>query len=456
MFHVKHSLGDTIAAIVTPLGVGGVGMVRVSGSLSIVVAGKIIRNFPSKVESNRIYHGWVVDGGKLIDEVLYFYMRAPKSYTGEDVVEVCGHGGIVVLQRILDVIIRAGARLAERGEFTLRAFLNGKIDLAQAEAVLGLIQARTERGVEAAAAQLGGRLSREISALRERILHMLAEVEAEIDFPEDVEQINLDEIAATLFSCISEVDRLLSAANYGRILREGVRTVIVGKPNVGKSSLLNALLGEERAIVTDMPGTTRDTIEETLSIEGFPFTIVDTAGIRHPKDKAEEFGVERARREMLSSDLFLLVFDGSQPLEEDDLRLLEEAQRKNGIIVLNKLDLGCRISLNGFGKSLRVHKISALTGHGVEDLKQGMLDHILEDKVVVGEPIGIFNARQKECLLRACESLNRALSLIRSGSIDERLASDLRGAVVALGEVSGEEVSEEIIKTIFEKFCVGK
>lgn len=456
MFHVKHSLDDTIAAIITPQGVGGVGVVRISGDLAVGILGKIIKDFPAKTEPLRMYHSWLFFGDRAIDEVLYCYFKAPSSYTGEDVAEISCHGGPLVLREALEQILSCGARLAERGEFTKRAFLNGRIDLTRAEAVLDLISARTRRGIEAAAAQLGGRLSDQVRDLRGRLIGILSEIEAGIDFPDDVDGSEQPGLISRLVEILSAIDELLQTADAGKLIREGARMAIVGKPNVGKSSLLNVLLGEDRAIVTEFPGTTRDTIEEVININGFPVVVVDTAGIRHPRDMAEVFGVERARKEAEASDVVMVVLDCSSKLTAEDEMVLNETRHARRLLVLNKVDLGNALNLNGFGGSNPQFKVSAVTGQGISELRTGIFDLVVGGGEIKGADGAYINSRHREGMMRARESVLKATDSCQQGLPCDFTAIDLKGAIVALGEVSGESVSEEVVNSIFERFCVGK
>lgn len=456
MFHVKHSADDTIAAIATPPGVGGVGVVRISGDQSIRVAEQIIRDFPKNIIPQRVYHSWIACNGKPVDEVLYYFMKAPNSYTGEDVVEISGHGGAAVLREVLGLIVSAGARIADRGEFTRRAFLNGKVDILRAEAVLDLISARTGRGVEAAVGQLGGGLSSLINGLRSELVNILSEIEASIDFPDDVEEIGRASLRERIEGYLGEVDRLIETAEGGHLLREGLRMAIAGRPNVGKSSLLNALLGEDRAIVTDVPGTTRDTIEEVVNVNGLPVVVIDTAGIRHPRDKAEEFGVARARKEIGAADIVLVVLDASGELSDEDKMILGEARAVKHILALNKIDLGIRLSLNGWAGDGPSFQVSALRGDGVENLRKGIFDFVVGHQGLEGAGGVFINLRHKECLIRTREGLLRAIDSCSRNMPSDFVAIDIKGAIVALSEMSGEEVSEEVINSIFERFCVGK
>jgi tRNA modification GTPase len=373
---------DTIAAIATPVGVGGVGIVRVSGSSAkAILSNLFVSSNGTDIESHRMLHGWLLDPEckARVDQGLACFMQAPKSYTGEDVVEFYCHGGITVVQRVLHLAVRAGARLAQGGEFTKRAFLNGKIDLTQAEAVLELVKARTEEGAGFAVRQLEGRLSKVVSVIRESLIAMLAELEGLIDFPDDLPEIDYKTLLKRVKQHIEEIEGLIESADSSRMYREGLATVIVGKPNVGKSSLLNALLDEDRAIVTDIPGTTRDSIEETINANGLPLRVIDTAGIRHPRDRAEEFGVERTERELESADFVVIVLDGSGSLDSLDEMVISKARGKRGVVVLNKADLGVQVNmkeLESRAGGLKQHKTSALYGEGINELKKGLLDCI--------------------------------------------------------------------------------
>jgi tRNA modification GTPase len=459
---VKHAADDTIAAIATPLGVGGVGVVRVSGERAKEVLARVFTCLNgTRVESHRMLHGWLVDPktGLKIDEALACLMRSPRSYTGEDVVEFYCHGGLPVVQRALELALDSGARLAQKGEFTKRAYLSGKMDLAQAEAVLDLVNAQTAHGAGFAVRQLEGKLSNIVKGIRSGLVDMLAELEAQIDFPDDVAELNYDQFVQRVGGTIQKIDKLLASAGSGRIYREGLPTVIIGKPNVGKSSLLNTLLGEERVIVAELPGTTRDAIEETVSVHGMPLRIIDTAGIRHPKDRAEEFGVERAQKELDAADFTLVVIDASAELDGLDKMVLDRASGKHTVLVLNKIDLGVGINLNELGELVNgspIFKVSALTGEGVEELKEGVFKYIQSHLGDPFEEAVVINARHKECLVRAKASLERASRSASQVMPADFITIGLRGAVVALGEVAGEQVSEEVINTIFERFCVGK
>lgn len=459
---MKHSPYDTISAIATPLGPGGVGVIRVSGDKAKSVFSRLfISSNGADAVSHKMLPGWLVDpgSGDKVDKVLACFMQAPKSYTGEDVVEFYCHGGMALSQKILDVTLASGARLATRGEFTKRAFLNGKLDLAQAEAVLDLVQAQTSEGAGFAVRQLEGRLSKTVSETRRKLVNTLAELEAIIDFPEDLPGLNYNAFIRKLMGHIEEIQALLMSAASGRVYRKGLASVIVGKPNVGKSCLLNALLEEERAIVTDIPGTTRDSIEETINVNGLPLRLIDTAGIRHPKDRAEEFGVERAERELSAADFVLTVIDASERLDELDKAIINKASEKVGVVVLNKVDLGIKVDLSGLEwqtKGLPLFKTSALYGQGIRELKLGIFENVRSRFGLPGTDAVVINARHKECLERAREALRKTIESSKTRQQVDFLTIDLKDAIVALGEVTGELVSDEVINAIFDQFCVGK
>jgi tRNA modification GTPase len=459
---VKHLLDDTIAAIATPPGVGGVGIVRVSGPQSLnILRSLFVSSIGSKIESHRMLHGWLINPKtrNRIDEIMSCYMKGPKSFTGEDVVEFYCHGGSTILKNALSIILENGTRLAEKGEFSKRAFLSGRLDLAQAEAILDLISANGSAGAGYALQQLEGKLSKQVSEVRQRLLERMSELEVAIDFSEDVGELDHIAFSNKLSSDLGAIEKWLSTYDAGRMYRNGIATAIIGKPNVGKSSLLNALLGEDRAIVSELPGTTRDSIEESVGVGELVLKIVDTAGLRHPKDRVEEFGVSRTRRELQSSELALVVLDGSAPIDGLDSSVFAEIKGKNAIIIINKSDLPSRIDKAKLKHSLTgpsCFNVSALTGKGILELKYGIYNMLVKNAGPEPDSSVLINARHRECLLEAKNGLSGAILATKEGRPAEIVAIDLKEAIIALGKVTGEVVSEEVINAIFEQFCVGK
>lgn len=455
-----YSLDDTIAAISTPIGEGGIGIVRMSGPEVLPIVEKIFAwgrgKRPGALRSFRLHYGHIFDpeSGEVIDEVLVSYMRAPHTYTRQDVVEINCHGGIVPLRRVLELVLREGARLASPGEMTLRAFLNGRIDLAQAEAVLDIVRARTEDSLRVALCQLEGHLSGEIHAIRARLLEVLAYLEASIDFVED--EIPFRDIVPDLEEATIRLQKLLSEADRGLIYRQGVRTAIIGRPNVGKSSLLNALLRTSRAIVTPIPGTTRDTLEETLNLRGVPLVLVDTAGIAATDDLVERLGIERSRQALSQADLALMVVDGSEPLAEADREIAALIGDKAAILVINKIDLPRALNGVDFLPHAPRVEISALRGDGLDALEESILERIFGGEVWASEAPLVSNPRHKSALHRALEHVQAARRAHREELPDDFITIDLRAAVNALGEITGETVREDLLETIFANFCIGK
>lgn len=455
---------DTIAAISTPLGEGGIGVIRMSGKAAIAIAdalfvspskGKKLKDLPS----HTVHYGHIYDPEtqEPVDEVLVTLMRAPKSYTREDVVEISSHGGFISLKRILDLVLKGGARLAEPGEFTKRAFLNGRIDLSQAEAVIDIIQSRTELSHKVAVRQLEGRLSQKVRAIRDALKHLTALVEASIDFSEeDIEVISPEALDSGIGEALESIDFLIETAEEGQILREGLSLVIVGKPNVGKSSLLNVLLEEERAIVTPIPGTTRDVIEESLNLKGVPVRLLDTAGIRNTEDPVEVQGVLRSKNLLEKADLVLWVLDSSSPLTQEDLDILELVKEKKVLGVLNKIDLPSKIGKEEAGQLLAGIpwvKISAKEKSGIETLKDLIFEMVVKTPV---ESVWVTNIRHKNALIKAQQSLLKARESIAQRMSGEFIAVDLRAALDSLGEIIGETTTEDILTEIFSTFCIGK
>jgi len=455
---------DTIAAIATNLGESGISIIRVSGDKALKIVSSIFKGKNDKklddIKTYTMRYGFIIDKdtGETLDEVIVSYMKGPRSFTAEDTVEINCHGGVIVTKRILEEVIKAGARIAEPGEFTKRAFLNGRIDLSQAEAVIDIIRAKTELSAKSALEQSNGKISREIKELRHGLLEIIASIEATVDYPEDdLEEVTSEKAKAQVEDILKSVEALLNSADEGKILREGLNTVIVGKPNVGKSSLLNALLMESRAIVTEVPGTTRDIIEEYISIDGIPIKIVDTAGIRETEDVVERIGVEKSREKIESADLVVLVLDASRKIDEEDKEVIEFIKDKKYIVLLNKTDLELQIDKDSI-KDLNsdyIIEISAKTGEGLDKFKQVIKELFFRGEVTAKE-VMITNARHKEALIRTRESLISAIGALDNTFAIDLASIDLRNAWRSLGEINGDTVEEDIIDTIFSKFCLGK
>lgn len=456
---------DTIAAISTPPGEGGIGIVRLSGPEALAIASRIfVPRRPRDLRQSpgfRMYLGMIVDGagGRPVDEVLVSVMRAPRSYTGEDVVEINCHGGMVPVRRTLELVLREGARLAGPGEFTRRAFLHGRIDLAQAEAVLDVIRARTRAGLELAVRQIEGKLSRRIQEAEQELIGIMASLEASIDFPLEVDEPEGGELLRRLADLRAQLEELIRGSSQGRILREGIKVAIVGRPNVGKSSLLNGLLGEERAIVTEVPGTTRDLISEAANIRGIPVELVDTAGIRETADLVEQLGVERSRQALAQADVVLLVVDGSQGADAADAQLAAAVGDRPGILVYNKMDLvgGDKPEAGDWLPSgWRQVYTSAKEGWGLEELQAMIAEMVLGGEVSPGTEVLVTRARHQAALEKAVRALEQGEETVQAKLPLDLLAVDLRAAREALGEITGSTVDEEVLDRIFQDFCVGK
>jgi len=449
---------DTIAAISTPLGEGGIGIVRVSGPQALPILRQLYvdrRRLPvARFTSHRLHYGFIVDPAtaETVDEVLVSYMRAPHTYTREDVVEINCHGGPLPLQRTLELTLAVGARLAQPGEMTLRAFLNGRLDLAQAEAVLDVIRAKTEAGLRVAMRGLGGQLSAQVKELRARLMDALAYLTALIDFPED--EVEAQDIFCTLQDGLTVLAGLLATADAGIIYRQGVRAAIVGRPNVGKSSLLNCLLRDNRAIVTSVPGTTRDTLEEVVNIRGVPFVLIDTAGIRESDDLVERLGVERSRTALERADVALAVVDVSESLTIQDRAVLSLLNGKPAVVVANKVDRGAVAKLSD--PRWPVIYTSTVTGQGLADLERIMVEKALGGEVSSSDALLVSNPRHKDALHRASQHLAGAIESLRSAMPADFVSIDLTAAINCLGEITGETVGEDLLETIFSNFCVGK
>ncbi len=461
-------MNDTISAVSTPRGEGGIGIVRLSGSSSIHIIKRIFQSKRdgssiSDVETHTLTYGHIInpETGDRIDEVLVSIMRAPGTYTREDVVEINCHGGSVPLSRILELTLQMGARLAEPGEFTKRAFLNGRIDLAQAEAVADIIRARTDLSLKVAVSQLEGRLSHKVNQLRTDLIDLLASVEASIDFPdEDLDFLPSTGIIVSIKSVLVRVEELLSTAEDGKVITEGLRGVIIGKPNVGKSSLFNALLKEERAIVTSIPGTTRDAIQEFINLDGVPLELTDTAGLHHADDVIEIESMERTRVHLDNADLLLLVLDASQPLTDDDRELITLVSDRRAVVALNKIDLPKCLN-SGDLQELRMHDksviaVSATEETGLQELRSAIRNVAIHNAQVSADAVFVTRIRHKDALRRARESLQYAAESAKGDMAPELIAVDLRGTLKGLGEIVGETASEEILDQIFSKFCIGK
>jgi|LSQX01.1.fsa_nt_gb tRNA modification GTPase len=460
---------DTIAAISTALGEAGIGIIRISGNEAINIADQVFRGKGKKqlteLPGFTVRYGKIVDSeGTTIDEALALVMRAPNSYTGEDVVEFQCHGGVVVMQKILDLLLSLGARLAEPGEFTKRAFLNGRMDLSQAEAVIDIIRSKTDRSLGVAVQQLEGSLSRRIQSLREKLYDLIVQVEAAIDFPEDdIPEIGLETMKTVLLDVLAEITKLIETADNGKVLREGIKTVITGKPNVGKSSLLNRLLDENRALVTDIPGTTRDIIEEVLNINGIPLRLIDTAGIRDSEDRVEQLGVQRALELVDEADLILHVLDISRELESEDIQLLTKLKERKRILIINKVDLPRQwdsrsylLSSGYIDEQVPVVEIS-LTEDKLDPLLDCIVGLIMGGLVQIERENAIITrSRHKHALAEAKQDLEQALETLDQGLPIDLISIGLNGALEHLGEITGETVRENIIERIFAQFCIGK
>ncbi|WP_414698250.1 tRNA uridine-5-carboxymethylaminomethyl(34) synthesis GTPase MnmE [Peptacetobacter sp. AB845] len=457
-------IDDTIAAIATAPGEGGIGIIRISGPKSLEVAeeiffsmsGKKISEYPART----LIFGNIKDGDKKIDEVLVAYMKGPNSYTAEDVIEINCHGGFISVKRILELVLSKDVRLAEAGEFTKRAFLNGRIDLSQAEAVIDVINAKTDKAHEVAENQLDGSLSNRIREFRDKVTELLAQVEVAIDYPEeDIEFIAYTTLEEKTRELNKDIKKLYETSESGKIFREGLKTVIVGKPNVGKSSLLNSILGENRAIVTDIPGTTRDVIEEFVNIKGIPLKIVDTAGIRETDDVVEKIGVEKSMASFDTADLIIMVVDSSSELSEEDREILEKVQGKETIILLNKTDLPQVIDEEEVKKYVNeenIIKISALHNEGIEDVHDRIEAMVYKGDIKSSSNVIITNSRHKDALYRAMKSAEDAMRAIEDRMPLDFVEVDLKNIWDYLGYINGDTVSEDLLDNIFHNFCIGK
>lgn len=457
---------STIAAISTAPAIGGIGIVRMSGKNCFEVLEKIFKpKNPETIENitgYRIKYGTIVnpETNRVVDEVLVSYFKCPKSYTAENMCEINSHGGIVVLREILELCLKNGAELAKPGEFTERAFLNGRIDLTQAEAIIDIINAKSTREAQESANQLEGYLSRKINEIREKIMDIMVNIEANIDYPEyDVEEVSNKDAENKLKEIENELIKLSKTFENGKILKEGVKIAIIGSPNAGKSSLLNSMLKEERAIVTDIAGTTRDIIEEQISIEGIPFKVIDTAGIRDAKDKIEQIGIEKSKKAANEADVILAVFDSSVPLNDEDREILNLLKHKKSIIVLNKTDL--KQIVNNECKEIQdvkteVINISLKNNEGLEKIYESLVKMFNLNQINLDNELTITNIRHQELINKAIESTRMALNDLNNSMPIDIISINIKEILEHLGEITGDNVSEDIIKSIFAKFCLGK
>ena len=455
---------DTIAAVATAMAPSGIGIVRISGPGAVAVADRLYRGKKKEkrlenMKSHTIHYGWIVEQEQVLDEVLVMLMRGPHSYTGEDTVEIDCHGGVLAVKRVLEAAVHAGARLAEPGEFTKRAFLNGRIDLSQAEAVMDVISAKSEYALQSSVSQLQGSVSRAVKEIREKLLYEIAFIESALDDPEHV---SLDGYPERLKEIVRKekvrIEKLLKSADDGKLLQEGIKTVILGKPNAGKSSLLNLLVGEEKAIVTEIAGTTRDVLEEQITLGGISLRMLDTAGIRSTADKVEQIGVERAKEHAKDADLILYVVDASVPLDENDAQIMELLRGRKTILLLNKSDLQTMIPAEELTERVNapVLNISAREETGLEELETMIKEMFFQGEISFNDEVYITNLRQKQALKDALESLKLVENSIEAGMPEDFFSIDLMNAYERLGSMIGESVGEDLVNEIFSKFCTGK
>lgn len=457
-------MDTTIAAISTAMSASGIGIVRISGEDAMNVIARIYRSKNGRknikeVKTHTIHYGYIYDGDETVDEVLVMVMRGPKTYTGEDTVEIDCHGGVYAMKRVLETVLKNGAQVAEPGEFTKRAFLNGRLDLSQAEAVMDVIQAKSEVALKSSVQQLKGSVLRAVKEIRGKLLHHIAYIETALDDPE---HFDLEGYPQELLEVAEEqkkkVQKLLSSADDGKMIQEGIRTVILGKPNAGKSSLLNFLVGEDRAIVTEIAGTTRDTLEEYISLHGISLRIIDTAGIRETEDVVEKIGVEKARQMAEKADLILYVVDSSQPLDENDQEIMELLRGRKSIVIYNKTDLDSAVDMGSLKEKTgsQVIPVSVVEETGVEELEKAIREMFFQGEISFDDEVYITNARHKAALGEAEKSLEMVTESIEAGMPEDFFSIDLMGAYEALGRILGESLGEDLVNEIFSKFCVGK
>ena len=457
---------DTIAAIATAYGEGGIGIIRLSGEESKPILDKIFvpkdYQYKESIVNRRLYYGHIVDpnSGQEVDEVLAVYMKAPSTYTTEDVVEIYCHGSIVALRKTLELALRNGARLAERGEFTKRAFLNGRLDLSQAEAVIDIVKAKTDKSFDVALSQMEGALSERVRGIRQVMMDLLVDITVNLDYPdEDIEELTYKKLKQSISQIDNMINKLLSTAGAGRIIREGLNVTIIGKPNVGKSSLMNALLKESRAIVTEIPGTTRDTIEEVISIKDIPIKLTDTAGIRETEDQIERIGIEKSKESFNRADLIIFIVDGSNPLSAEDRRIISKIGEKKVIVLINKTDLGLVIEEDEIRGSLpeaRIIKAAIKKDIGVQELEQEISNLVYGGEVKQEESLLVTNVRHMELLEKARLAIQDAYEMADNAEALDFIEVDVRRCWELLGEIIGEAVTEDIIDQVFARFCLGK
>ena len=457
---------DTIAAIATAYGEGGIGIIRLSGEDSKNILDKIFIpkscQYKKSIVNKRLYYGHITDpsNGQVIDEVLAVYMKAPATYTAEDVVEIYCHGSIVALRKTLALALRNGARLAEKGEFTKRAFLNGRLDLSQAEAVVDIVRAKTDKTFDVAMSQMEGALSEKVKEIRQTLMDLLVDITVNLDYPdEDIESMTYLRLSESTSQIGDMIEKLLSTASAGRIIREGLSVAIIGKPNVGKSSLMNALLREARAIVTEIPGTTRDTIEEVISIRDIPVKLTDTAGIRETDDKIERIGIEKSKESFNRADLIIFIADGSSPLSKEDRKIMSKLEARKVIVLINKTDLGLKVEEEEIKICLphaKVIRASVKNNIGIEELEQEIEDMVFDGKVRQEESLLVTNVRHTELLDQARTAIRDAHAMSEKAEALDFIEVDVRRCWELLGEIIGESVTEDIIDQVFARFCLGK
>jgi len=448
---------DTIAAIATAMSNSGIGIVRISGEESIDIVKKIYKG--KQLNDHAIHYGYIVDGAETIDEVLVMVMKGPHSFTGEDTVEINCHGGVYVVKRILETVIKYGARPAEPGEFTKRAFLNGKIDLSQAEAVIDIIQSKNEYALKSSVSQLKGNIQKKIKEIRAEILYHTAFIETALDDPEHISVDGYGEkLRGTVDYLLKEIEQLLKSADNGRMIKEGIKTVILGKPNAGKSSLLNVLVGEDRAIVTDIAGTTRDVLEESIQLQGISLNVMDTAGIRDTDDVVEKIGVNKAKEQANEADLIIYVVDSSRELDQNDFDIIEMIRDKKAIILLNKSDLTTVVTKDMIKSHIdkSMIEISAKEESGIQELEETLKNMFFDGEISFNDEVYITNIRHKTALTEAFESLKKVIFSIENDMPEDFYSIDLLDAYESLGSITGETIGEDLVNEIFSKFCMGK